>query len=296
MKDGIAEFKILKMLHHRNIVKILYAEEDERRVCMVLTYAAKGDLSSHIRTHRQQLLLPQMLLSHSQPLPLRSHKTTSSDELSQQQQQSPPIQPVQQNQSSLQPPHIIPQQLSPTHPKSSPMLRRKGSHSSKICYDEAEAKRLFRQLLKAVHYIHLQGYVHRDIKPENVLIDANDNVLLCDFSLATTWNPRLSRSGSCGTLYYAAPGMRNLSGFPLHPFLSLLFSSSVDLPFFANLLTPSHNTNRTDHRKAVHRTGGGYMVVWSGVIFYAERGTTLSRKQRLRGHQQHQEGEEEVPR
>ena len=73
-------------------------------------------------------------------------------------------------------------------------------------YEEKEARRLFKQLLSAVHYTHLQGYIHRDIKPENIFINVNDNVLLGDFSLATTWNPKITHAGSCGTLHYAAPG------------------------------------------------------------------------------------------
>ena len=29
--------------------------------------------------------------------------------------------------------------------------------------------------------MHSKEYIHRDIKPENILIDNNNNVLLCDF-------------------------------------------------------------------------------------------------------------------
>jgi len=172
VKDGIAEFKILSMLKHKHIVKVLHAEEDERRVCLVLEYAAKGDLTAHIR---------------SQPASAPPASSSSSPSLSQ---------PLLRRRNSLD-----------TQRSSTPTTRRKSGPTARVCYEEGEARRMFKQLLSAVHYTHLQGYVHRDIKPENVLVDQDNNVLLCDFSLATTWNPRLTRAGSCGTLHYAAPGI-----------------------------------------------------------------------------------------
>lgn len=42
----------------------------------------------------------------------------------------------------------------------------------------------FVQLLQAVEYMHEQGFLHLDLKPENVLIDADLNVVLCDFGHA----------------------------------------------------------------------------------------------------------------
>lgn len=70
---------------------------------------------------------------------------------------------------------------------------------------EKTAKRLFQQLITAVHYVHLQGYAHRDVKPGNILITQQDKVLLCDFSMATTWSPLSKTNVSCGSLPYAAP-------------------------------------------------------------------------------------------
>jgi len=124
------EAKILHRLKHKNIVRLLHAEENETRICLVLEYAHNGDLYSH--------------------------------------------------------------------------MQRKGSRQPR-CYEEVVARRLFRQLLAAVHHIHLKGYIHRDIKPENFLVSANETLLLCDFSLATSWSPLAMRRGACGTLHFTAP-------------------------------------------------------------------------------------------
>ena len=72
-------------------------------------------------------------------------------------------------------------------------------------FDEKEARRIFRQLLSAVQYLHQKGYSHRDIKPENIIFRENKDAVLCDFSLATTWSPYERRTSSCGTLQFCAP-------------------------------------------------------------------------------------------
>lgn len=47
--------------------------------------------------------------------------------------------------------------------------------------EEAEARRLFQQILSAVDYCHRHMVVHRDLKPENVLLDAHMNAKIADF-------------------------------------------------------------------------------------------------------------------
>lgn len=73
------------------------------------------------------------------------------------------------------------------------------------------ARSIFRQLVDAMAYCHGQRYVHRDIKPSNVLIqkiplspDSSktvDNVMVCDFGLACTYDPSvvLTSSNSNGS-------------------------------------------------------------------------------------------------
>lgn len=55
-------------------------------------------------------------------------------------------------------------------------------------YTEVQARRLFRRILAAVHYLHEdRGIVHRDLKPENILVvdrRSDVNIKLTDFGLA----------------------------------------------------------------------------------------------------------------
>eukprot|EP01136_Pigoraptor_vietnamica_P013477 Opistho-1_new@54521 len=75
--------------------------------------------------------------------------------------------------------------------------------------DEDSIRRLLRQLLSALAYIHENNVVHLDVKPENILIKDGD-LRLADFGLArvfTTADQRArgSFSGSAGTFEYMAP-------------------------------------------------------------------------------------------
>ncbi|MGA3047762.1 MAG: serine/threonine-protein kinase [Terracidiphilus sp.] len=47
------------------------------------------------------------------------------------------------------------------------------------------AIRIASDILDALEYIHANGVVHRDLKPENIMVDANDNIKLIDFGIAS---------------------------------------------------------------------------------------------------------------
>ena len=49
---------------------------------------------------------------------------------------------------------------------------------------ESEIKRIFKQVLDAVNYMHKKGFINRDIKLENILMDKSGNIKLCDFGEA----------------------------------------------------------------------------------------------------------------
>jgi serine/threonine protein kinase len=70
---------------------------------------------------------------------------------------------------------------------------------------EPEARRIIRQVVEGLAYLHRRCVLHRDIKPENILIHGNI-VKIADFGLAKELaQPSTMLKRSCGTLEYAAP-------------------------------------------------------------------------------------------
>lgn len=70
---------------------------------------------------------------------------------------------------------------------------------------EREARRIFKQILDAVQFIHFMNIGHRDIKPENILMDSEGNAKLSDFGLSKYVGESGMTSTSCGSPCYASP-------------------------------------------------------------------------------------------
>ena len=74
--------------------------------------------------------------------------------------------------------------------------------------EEAEAVKLFAQMVAAVDSCHRQHVIHRDLKPENVLLDAAGDIKVIDFGLGTilSYGDEVL-TVACGSPHYAAPEM-----------------------------------------------------------------------------------------
>ena len=71
----------------------------------------------------------------------------------------------------------------------------------------AKSVHIMKQLTSAIAHAHENGIIHRDIKPQNILMDAERNVKITDFGIATTLNATsyTQTNSVMGTVHYLSP-------------------------------------------------------------------------------------------
>lgn len=75
---------------------------------------------------------------------------------------------------------------------------------SHIRVEEPLAKRIFKQIVYSVGYIHSKNIIHRDLKPENMLLGESNVVKIIDFGLCSTEADK-PLNNKCGSPVYICP-------------------------------------------------------------------------------------------
>jgi len=101
---------------------------------------------------------------------------------------------------------------------------------------EREARHIFKQIVTAVHYCHVNHIVHRDIKVENILLDSNWRVKLADFGFSSTYKqgegPKVDIWSLGVVLYVLVCGYLPFEAQQFTKLRSQVIAGSYKIPFF----------------------------------------------------------------
>jgi 5'-AMP-activated protein kinase catalytic alpha subunit len=128
--------------------------------------------------------------------------------------------------------------------------------------NEAEAARLFVQIVDGLAYCHACGIVHRDVKLDNLLLDDQRNIRIVDFGFSVSYQKGQKLRKACGSPSYAAPEIVARRPYEPQPVdvwslvsLSLPLSDTTPAPASACWHTNTHT--HTPHQRESKREREG---------------------------------------
>ncbi|KAI7864862.1 hypothetical protein BDF14DRAFT_1987116 [Spinellus fusiger] len=92
---------------------------------------------------------------------------------------------------------------------------------------ESEARHHFQQIILGLDFCHHHLICHRDLKPENLLLNAQNNIKIADFGMASLQPAGSMLETSCGSPHYASPEI--VAGMPYNGSASDIWSCGVIL-------------------------------------------------------------------
>lgn len=105
----------------------------------------------------------------------------------------------------------------------------RGYVEKKKALSEEESRQFFKQIVRAVHYVHSKKIIHRDLKLENILLDSQNRCKIVDFGLSDYVSSREKTVTDGGTEAYLAPEVYNGSSGDADPYKIDVWSLGVIL-------------------------------------------------------------------
>jgi len=109
---------------------------------------------------------------------------------------------------------------------------------------EETARKIFKQLVDAINYLHSWNITHRDIKLENILLDERMNVKLADFGYSSYFKSGKLYRSPAGTSTYFAPEIHLKRAFSVEN--ADLFAAGIVLFTLVTGHMPFANASTTD--------------------------------------------------
>lgn len=94
---------------------------------------------------------------------------------------------------------------------------------------EEESRHFFKQIVRAVHYVHSKKIIHRDLKLENILLDGQNRCKIVDFGLSDYVSSKERTVTDAGTEAYLAPEVYNGNSGDSDPYKIDVWSLGVIL-------------------------------------------------------------------